>query len=205
MKISKNIYSGISFAILLFLLFTVWSGCRGTFDRPQETRPTETRDDGGSVYNPIGLPEDAAIVPEKYPILASVDSTAATDSVSVFTVDAIDSLIDDFETYRIQLFTSNTYGPADREKEVAGEVFDRKVYLDYEVPYYKVRVGDFADRADAEAYLPAAIEAGYSNAWVVKVTVNVQNIEEMYDEDIPPLLDSMEVHPDDTGAIDDQY
>ena len=145
----------------------------------------------------MGLPSDADVIPEKYPLLAAIDTSEAAGNSFAGVPDKVnDSLIGQFETFRIQLYSSNTYGPATREMGIAREVFDQTVHLDYEVPYYKVRVGDFADREGAEAYLPAAIEAGYSNAWIVKVTINVQDIEESYDEDIPPLMDSLEVYPD---------
>jgi len=191
--------AGLIIILLMFQLSGI--GCRGSFERPDEARPTETGDGAGSTYDPIGMPEDAEIVPEKYPIPAKADTPAARDTVAAMSAESGDSLIGLFETYRIQLFTSSTYGPAARELEIADEVFDQKVHLDYEVPYYKIRVGDFADREEAETYLPAAMEAGYKNAWIVKVTINVKNIEETYDEDIPPLIDSLEVYPDDTGSI----
>ncbi|MEW5923549.1 MAG: SPOR domain-containing protein [Candidatus Zixiibacteriota bacterium] len=192
----------IRFGILIIVLLMAAAGCRGTFDRPDETRP---KDDGEGLaipQDPMSLPSDYDVVPEKYPIMASVDdsSTGAISKDSSGKAAPGDSLAGLLEVYRIQLFTSNTYGPAAREAGIAREVFDREVRLDYEVPYYKVRIGDFAYREDAESYLPAAIEAGYSNAWVVKVTINVQNVEETYDEDIPPLTDSLEVYPEDTES-----
>lgn len=177
-------------------------GCHGTFDRPNEGKPKDDGTGPALPSDPMSLPSDYDVVPEKYPIMASAadSSTTTMGKNSTALKAAPDSLTGLLEVYRIQLFTSNTYGPGAREADVAREVFDREVRLDYEVPYYKVRIGDFVNREDAEAYLPAAIEAGYSNAWVVKVTINVQNVEETYDEDIPPITDSLEVSPADTES-----
>ena len=188
--------------LLIIILAMAVIGCRGTFDRPDESRP---KDDGTGLAlpsDPMSLPADYDVIPEKYPIMASAaDSSTGTGGKDSTALKAPgDSLTGLLEVYRIQLFTSNTYGPAAREADVAREVFDREVRLDYEVPYYKVRIGDFVNREGAEAYLPAAIEAGYTNAWVVKVTINVQNVEETYDEDIPPMTDSLEVSPEDTES-----
>ena len=68
--------------------------------------------------------------------------------------------------------------------------------MDYEVPYYKIRVGNFASREEAENYLPAAREAGYKTAWVVRAYVNVNTVEDLYDgydEEIFKPLDSAEL------------
>jgi len=202
----KNIYRFATVAIIISLAqFLMTGGCRGTFERPDESRPEEKRDTGDSSFDPMGLPSDSDIIPEKYPLLTMADTAAnAKDTLNDVSSKTVDSLLEYYETYRIQLYSSNTYGPASREMGIAREVFDQAVHLDYEVPYYKVRVGDFADRKEAEEYLPAAIEAGYSNAWIVKVTINVQEVEKSYDEDIPPLIDSLEVYPDNRESEDEQ-
>jgi len=73
------------------------------------------------------------------------------------------------------------------------------------VPYYKLRVGDFPDREAAEKYVPAAVEAGYKNAWVVKVNVGMRRLEGIYDNaDIVPYNDSPGVmNTDSTENVND--
>jgi len=190
--------------LLIGVMFLVmmYPGCRQGFERQpgeeEPARPVE-RPEGD---NPLGLAEDALIVPEEYPIMAGTDSVLADDSlmIAVTPTDSIQGEPNRYESYRIQLFTSKTYGPAVRERGIADEVFDRITWLDYEVPYYKVRVGDFNDRESAEAYLPAVKAAGYSTAWVVKVNLGVWQIDDMYDdEEIPPLIDSTDTDRDNPG------
>lgn len=181
----------VLFASLFLLLI---SGCRGSFDRPGKEETAEGRPSRKTLHEPMGMPEDYENVPAEYPLAMASDSAAdSAGSPTIPSSDSADSARTSYESYRIQLFTSNTYGPAVREMNIAWEVFDREVHLDYEVPYYKVRVGDFATRDDAEKYLPAAKEAGYRNAWVVRVTINVQTLEDIYGEDIPPLIDSSNI------------
>ena len=185
---------GACLLIGVVLLVCILPGCRPGFERQpgeeeQPPRPVEQPEGD----NPLGLDADRQIVPEKYPILARVDSVMTDDSlaVAVTPTDSIADARNRYESYRIQLFTSKTYGPAVRERAIAAEVFDRVTWLDYEVPYYKVRVGDFDDRESAEAYLPAVKDAGYTTAWVVKVNLGVWQIDGMYDdEEIPPMYDS---------------
>jgi len=71
--------------------------------------------------------------------------------------------------YRIQLFTSKNMAEANAVRDEAAKEFDAVVRVDYETPYYKVRVGRFATAQDAEAMLKRARQLGYRGAWAVRV------------------------------------
>ncbi len=80
-----------------------------------------------------------------------------------------------FDTYRIQLYNSRVYSEAALERSVATEIFDHTVTLDYEVPYFKVRLGDFEDARIAKEYLKEYVKpAGYPDSWVARVRVTPQ-------------------------------
>jgi len=188
------------FIIFIMFLFVI-NGCGGSFERPGEEDLIEPRSKPSEDFEPLGMSEDHEIIPEKYPLSAGVDTTNDTIGSSINKINDTSVLITgSHEIYQIQLFTSKSYGPAAREAKIATEVFDREIYLDYEVPYYKVRGGDFPTIKAAEAYLPAAIEAGYKNAWIVKVVVNVRELEDIYEGNIPPLIDAA----DSTAIIPEQ-
>ena len=73
--------------------------------------------------------------------------------------------------YRVQIFASSSL---ERAEEVAAEaraVFAERVYVEYSVPLYKVRVGDFAYKDDALEFRQTAIDAGYEGAWVAEAIV----------------------------------
>lgn len=175
------------------------AGCGGSFERGKEEtvypdKPLREK----TAVEPLGLEKDNEIVPKKYLLstLTAIDTgqNLGSGGDSQYYAE-IDSSGNTNRIFRIQLFSSNTYGPAARELLIAREVFDRMVYLDYEVPYYKVRVGNFKSQSDAEEYLVAAQEAGYNTAWVVRVTLDINEMEEIYsDDNIPvlfePLIDS---------------
>lgn len=167
------------------------SSCGGSFDRTRDERSTESPRRKPGVFDPLGMTQDKQIVPERYPLAPPPDTTIENDTVYVLSgTDSVIYQANMYETYRIQLFTSKTYGAAAKESKIAEEIFDRKVYLDYEVPYYKVRWGDFANSDEAEKYQPVAIEAGYKNAWVVRIPLNARNLKDIYDDTIiPPLLE----------------
>jgi len=189
-----NSFLKYSFALIPLVLIVV--GCGGTFQPPAEKEEApqsekEIQKRKEFKYEPLGLKSDQVIVPEQY-ALAVIEDSLAGDISSVAEDDSLEFPTGAYESYRIQLFTSKEYGPAFREMSIAREVFDKKVWFDYEVPYYKVRVGDFKSRTNAERYLPAAREAGYNTAWVVKVNTNVKTLEDIYENELPPVIDSLE-------------
>lgn len=71
--------------------------------------------------------------------------------------------------YRIQLFTSVNFADAAAVRDDATKEFKQDVRVDFETPYYKVRVGSFKSAQDAEPLLQTARKLGYRGAWVVRV------------------------------------
>ncbi len=190
----------LSKIVVFSIILSIIAGCAGTFAPPErEDSPVSERPEQKKTrtYDPLGLKEDLIVVPSSgqfYKISDSLLMAApgqSSDSISQMGGGTISG---SGASYRIQLFTSKEYGPAVKEMNVATEVFDRKVRLDYEVPYYKVRVGDFSTQTEAEAYMPAAQEAGYKSAWVVKAYQDIKTLEDIYEEETIPIIDSLEVY-----------
>jgi len=71
--------------------------------------------------------------------------------------------------YRIQLFTSVNFADATAVRDEATNDFQQEVRVDFETPYYKVRVGSFKSAQEADALLQTARQVGYRGAWVVRV------------------------------------
>lgn len=77
------------------------------------------------------------------------------------------------EGYRIQLFTGDR-GRAGNAQYQAQSLFPELVcYVDFERPYFKVRLGDFLTRKEAEDTLRLAQET-WPGAFIVPSTVNIQ-------------------------------
>ncbi len=167
--------------------------CGGCFRK--DRAPTEEPPDRatGSQAEPefiaLDLPEDREVVPAEYPITGAIQLTGGTEpGAAASSGSSMDSALigpeaaDTFalQTYRVQLFTSQVYGEAHWAKKVADEIFDRPVHLDYEIPYYKVRVGGFSTRDAAEEYQQRVRAAGYPEAWVVVVNVDVREAPALY-------------------------
>ncbi len=80
--------------------------------------------------------------------------------------------------YRVQVANVTSIGEANRIRaELAGRVQDggaiQAVYVDFEQPNYKVRVGDLRDRAAADRVISLLSDLGYTDSWAVPATVTV--------------------------------
>jgi len=70
--------------------------------------------------------------------------------------------------FRIQIFSSSNVDETTLMKNLALEKFvGDSIYVVYDAPVYKVRVGDFVNRYEANQRLPEFIEKGYRDAWIV--------------------------------------
>lgn len=150
-----------------------------------EKRPEEAIE-----FDPLAAAVDREVVPEVYPLRtirpgldASLRDTARADSAA-----------GPIEVFRVEIFTSRLYGEANRELAIAREIFSLPIHLDYEVPYYRLRVGDFSTRTEAERMIESIRSIGYPNPWVARAIRKSQP---------PPALDTLDrpIIPMDTNRI----
>jgi hypothetical protein len=188
------------YLIVVCLAALVLSACgpRQGASPPSET-PSQPAAD--PAFDPLASAEDRLVVPEAYPVEpAMIDDPGDSLAVPLDTPDSMyDSLMasdSPAEVYRVQIFTSRLYTEAGRERVLAEEIFNLPIYLDYEVPYYKLRVGDFVTRDEAENMLSEIKAIGYRNAWVARVILRTREIPESETEDNPILPDSAETAAD---------
>lgn len=73
--------------------------------------------------------------------------------------------------FRVQLFATKDYYEAVNKRDEASERFDAVVHMDFDPPYYKIRVGDYTRRDEAEEARLGARELGYLDAWIVRTLI----------------------------------
>jgi hypothetical protein len=77
--------------------------------------------------------------------------------------------------YRIQVYVGNVRAEADNAKSYVYQVFpDLNPYVSYSQPTYRVKVGDFIYRNDAEHYLDQ-IKEHYASAVIVAERVDIKS------------------------------
>ncbi len=95
--------------------------------------------------------------------------------------------------FRVQLLSTTNIDEANTRKAEAEAAFPTEwFYIAYDPPAYKLRAGNFLNRADAESYMTFLSENGYLDAWVVPEKV-VKNIQPKL---IPTPRQEPPVHPD---------
>ncbi len=76
--------------------------------------------------------------------------------------------------FRVQIFASPDRQAAIEARQRAETVFGENVYLEFEAPYYKVRVGDCLSSVEAEKLLRKVRKKGYPDAFRVRTTIRLQ-------------------------------
>ncbi|MCP4684255.1 MAG: SPOR domain-containing protein [bacterium] len=208
MTSSRNIYR-VSAALIV--LVGLLASCAQPPTGVEETRPGEPSTVGDARgFDPLELPQDREIIPAKYPragnisgqqALVAAEAGSGEEDTALMALENFTREVDtvNSQAFRVQIYTSKLYGEARASARVAEEIFDQQVYVDYQVPNFKVRVGDFASRDNAESYAQRAKAAGFTSAWVVMVNIEVREASPLYDDltdfllEAPPVpLDSLE-------------
>jgi hypothetical protein len=70
--------------------------------------------------------------------------------------------------YRVQLGSTSDYDAAIAFEQRANSAFTEDVMIQFDSPYYKIRVGKMNNREDAQTLQQLAIQQGYRRAWVVR-------------------------------------
>jgi regulator of replication initiation timing len=83
------------------------------------------------------------------------------------------NLINSVKGYRIQVAISQDEKDLIDIKEKLEVVIKEKIYIKFELPNYKLRVGNFDSRKKAEAYRNKVIQLGYRSAWVVPTLIEL--------------------------------
>jgi len=77
--------------------------------------------------------------------------------------------------YRIQIYISLQQDDAENVANAARHKIDDKVFVEFDTPYYKVRIGNCTNSEDVETLLDKVKRAGYPDAWVVRAKIISEN------------------------------
>jgi hypothetical protein len=77
------------------------------------------------------------------------------------------------QVWRVQIFASEDLQLAGRKGKEAAERLQVRAHLEFEAPYYKVRLGDFATEEEAQALREQAIRAGYPGAFRTRCVADI--------------------------------
>jgi hypothetical protein len=70
--------------------------------------------------------------------------------------------------FRIQIFSTSSIDEAmNMRTNILARLPQDSIYIVYDPPVYKIRLGDFPTRYDASIELPSVVNMGYADAWIV--------------------------------------
>ena len=99
------------------------------------------------------------------PLSGSFESESAISSKN-------DSVQADIEGFRVQVFATQDRRKAEGIKEELSFKLDESIYIIFEAPNYKVRIGNFIDRRKAENFRIELAKNGYSSAWIIRTKID---------------------------------
>ena len=73
--------------------------------------------------------------------------------------------------YRIQVMISENQEDLIEVKDSLEKLIQEKIYIQFELPNYKLRVGNFSSRKKAELYRNKIARLGYRSSWVIPTLI----------------------------------
>lgn len=92
----------------------------------------------------------------------------------IFILDSIKQLKSKVnEGFRIQIFESMVSSIARAEAKRFQNILGDTVYMDFETPLYKLRIGNYIDRKKAEKAISAIERLGAKDSWIVRTKIDM--------------------------------
>jgi hypothetical protein len=117
---------------------------------------------------------DHKIVKDIQPNWPVIINNVLDDSTSFEFLLSLDSVQSVSEGYRVQVLATRYFERADSLAVIMKNTVSDSVYVDFEAPNYKVRIGDFIDRNSAESLQQDLVKMGYNSAWILRTRINSQ-------------------------------
>ena len=73
--------------------------------------------------------------------------------------------------YRVQVMISENQEDLIEVKDSLEKLIQEKIYIQFELPNYKLRVGNFSSRKKAEVYRNKIARLGYRSSWVIPTLI----------------------------------
>jgi hypothetical protein len=157
----------VRFLIVLPAIALLLSGCGSSEQLQKEpASPAEEKEQRvllshyERTFNPSDFDDEIAEIQKQHVLERQKAAEQEVDSVVVESEFS--------QGYRIQIFASGNIDEANAMRMTAAQhITDDSLYVVFDPPVYKVRVGDFRTRAEANQRLGVVIGEGFSDAWVV--------------------------------------
>ncbi len=118
-----------------------------------------------------------------------IEPSSSLDSIKILTDTTLFSKIlksgesnpDKKETvqgWRVQIIASENVARANEVYNQAIFKFSEKVYIEFEAPYNRVRVGNCRTRTEAVQLLEVVQQNGFQDAWIIRTRIEIESEDE---------------------------
>jgi hypothetical protein len=175
----KKLFTILS-ATLLFYSCASSTGSR--YEKDERGFSTDSSSANRDFSNVGNLSEDFDITPFKTQINIPETKTSRTESNGDIWYDysipvketQTKKLMGTQDGYRVLVMSSDNLEEANQIKsEVYSRTDQNEVYIDFEPPFYKVKIGDFKDQKSADNMRFKLNQLGYKEAKVIKESINL--------------------------------
>jgi hypothetical protein len=142
---------------------------RGRHIQPQDPRERYSPSAGRTFLDTLNQGKEIALSAEDLPALEvrPQPAAAAVAAAAPSGTEPAAAAEQGGPRFRIQILASSQIDMVRREKVRAEETIDLPVSMASDQSLFKLYVGDFRTRAEAEAVLPTVRGMGYNDAWIV--------------------------------------
>ena len=161
------------YRLLAFLILAL-AGCLDGCGSAEEAKKSDDRTDSGiapsmkiplsryeSTFNPADYNDAVEVELQMHETMVMKGKIGAKED-SVYVKSEI------LQGYRIQIFASPSIDEANAMRSAASQrLGEDSLYVIFDPPVYKVRVGDFRTRIEANQKLGMLVDSGFPDAWVV--------------------------------------
>ena len=81
----------------------------------------------------------------------------------------------ELEVFRIQIFESTVASIARAEAKRFQNILGDTVYINFETPLYKLRIGNYINRKNAEGAIESISKLGAKDAWIIRTKKNIRD------------------------------
>ena len=156
-----------SWIILIALLYL---SCAGTKKVAEEETPFEGGTKYDESFDPLSLDDDDIKISGTETVTVNDQQIKNNEKLKT------EAILKQINGFRVQILATQNIETASLFEQEANERFqhqEQKIYLVFEAPLYKIRVGDCKDRNKAEIVRDLAKEYGYREAFIVKSKIQI--------------------------------
>lgn len=175
----------MKYTLLILVLITVFyflQACSASGDTRYETEKTVKDEEVKDTI--VSIREDFDITPYKLNLDIEDFSTDAEvfsdvwyqyESIHDDSIYGINrNIVGTVDGYRVMVIVTDKMEEANSVRDdISSQILRKEVYISFEPPFYKVKVGDFTNIAEANDLKFKLNQLGYTAAKVVQETVNI--------------------------------